>query len=102
MAHDMRFLGIEAADQPGDIARQALGVIRSPAGWLRREIVAAHIRCDHTKARVREDGDLPAPGVPELREAVEQDHEWTLAPLHIVEPNTLDLEVGLAEVRDLG
>lgn len=66
-----------ASRDSGNVADEMLETIRSPSARFVREIVTAEIRCDDRESCVSEGRDLVAPGVPELRETVEQYYSRT-------------------------
>src|SRR5215218_7829931 len=80
------------------IARQQLNAVCAHSGRFVREVVAAHVRGNHAEAGLDQRRDLVPPLVPELREAVQQQHERSLARLDVVQPHIS--EVGIA-VRQL-
>lgn len=72
---------IEQADQIADyVERRVAGRAR----WRVGVTVAAKVGGDGAVAEVGEVEHLVAPGVPELREAVEEEHGWTGADLSYV------------------
>ena len=75
------------------------GVIGAPALWLVREVVAAHVGRDHVVAGLGQRPDLVTPGVPELGEAVQQDHQRPGAGLDVVQSDAAaDIRIAVAEL----
>src|SRR5215469_14268540 len=62
------------------------------------EVVTAKVRRDYPTA-LRQRQQLPAPRVPELREAVQQHDQWTGARSHIVQARAVRLDVVLLTAR---
>lgn len=74
-------------DQRAHVARELVArVLRDPAR-LRGEVVAAHVGRDDAKTRRRKRGDLMPPAVPELRKAMQKDHERPMTSFYIVQAN---------------
>jgi hypothetical protein len=95
---DHRGVGAELVDEAANVVGQLVGRVRREAVRLRRQVVAAQIGRDDAEARLHERGDLLPPAVPELREAVQQNNEWPVAGLDVVQHHVADLGVALAKV----
>jgi hypothetical protein len=85
-------------DQIADIPRQGINVVGRHARGLRGEVVAAHIWCDDPKAGLGKGGDLVAPAVPELRKAVQEDDQGSLARFDVMQPHLVKVGVALPQV----
>ena len=84
VADDDRALPPEVADEPQHVGRQQLELVAGHAFRLVALTVAAQVRRDDLEA-LGQGRDLAPPGVPELREAVQQHDERALACRHVVE-----------------
>ena len=92
-----RGLGTELADEAADVAGELVGGVGGVAVRPRRQVVAAQVGRDDAEARLHERCDLLPPAVPELREAVQQDDQWPVAGLDVVQLHVADLGVALAK-----
>jgi hypothetical protein len=92
-----RGLVAELADEAADVVGRLVGRVGGEAVRLRRQVVAAQVGRDDAEARLHEWCDLPAPAVPELREAVQQDDQRPVAGLDVVHAHVADLGVALAK-----
>ena len=97
VADDHRGLGAELADETADVVGQLVGRVVGEAVRLRRQVVAAQVGRDDAEARLDERCDLLPPAVPELREAVQQEDQWPVAGLDVVQLHVADLGVALAK-----
>ncbi len=80
---------VHPLDQVPDIPHEfADPVAREARGFL-RSVVAPEVGRDDTESGVGERGDLLAPGVPELGEAVETEDERAVAGLHVVQSDAV-------------
>jgi hypothetical protein len=86
-----------SADEIGDVLHEEACAVGGDALGLAREVVAAHVRGDDAIACLSERGDLLAPRVPELREAVEEDDQRACAGLDVVEADAGELGVAVVE-----
>ena len=77
--------GTELPDQAADVGGEQIDGVGLEALWLRRQVVAARVRCDDPKTRSHERRDLPSPAEPELREAVQQKDQRPFAGLDVVQ-----------------
>ncbi len=78
------------------------GIVSRDAVRLRRQVIAARVRCDDPESSRRERLDLPAPPVPELGETVQQDDQRPLAGLDVVQSLVADLGVPLVKLGACG
>ncbi len=94
----------EGADQRGDVTDQVQQGVRVDRLGLLAAGVAALVDGDHAVAGLGERGELVPPGVPALREAVQQQDQWPLPLFGDVQPDSvhLDLTVRDTSVRLLG
>ena len=83
VADDDRALVAEPGDDAGEARVHPLDVVLDVG--LVRPAVAGQVDRDDVEPRVGERSELVAPRVPELGEAVAEQHERTLALLHVVE-----------------
>ena len=77
-------------DQCHDILHEYFHCIRMDAGRLLRLIVTAHVWRDDVVSCRRERANLMSPSIPELRETVEQHHEWSRSRFHIMQSHPID------------
>ena len=87
-------LGTAFADEVADVGGQFVDVVGRDAVRLRRQVIAAHIRCNYPESRRRERFDLLPPPVPELGEAVQQDNQRPVTSLDVVQ--SLVAYIGIA------
>jgi hypothetical protein len=87
----------QRADQRDDIGDERLDAIA--AARLVGEVVAAHVRRDGAVARSGERRQLEAPGVPELGEAVQEQHDRPFALLDQVEADAVRLDPAMARMH---
>ena len=98
VADQPRGLGAAFADQIAHVGGQLAGGVSRDAVGLRRQVVAAQVGRDHPETGRRERRDLQPPAVPELREAVQQDDQRSVAGLDVMEPHLVaDLGVALTK-----
>jgi hypothetical protein len=102
VADEQRGLGTELSDETADVGSQPVGGVGLDASRPRRQVVAAQVWRDDSKARGRERRDLQPPAEPELREAVQQNEQGPIARLDVMQPYVADLGVTLPKLRPTG
>jgi hypothetical protein len=87
----MSLLVAERAHETGHVACEHAGTIVRDARRLCRVVVSTEVRRDDFEAR-GQSRDLMSPAVPELRKAVQQQHQRPVARRHAVEANAIRLD----------
>jgi hypothetical protein len=85
-------VGAQGRDEVGHLLGQDPGSVVTDPGWLVGGVVAGQVGRDHSVAGVGEGGELVAPGVPELGEAVQQHHQGAGARLDAVQAKPADVD----------
>src|SRR5918995_1101614 len=81
------------------IARQQLNAVCSHSERFVREVVAAHVRGHNPETGLDQRRDLVPPLVPELREAVQQQHEGARARLDVVQPHIAKISIAVRQLQ---
>src|SRR5919112_5379715 len=85
-------------DQALHVARQQLDAVCSHPGWFVREVVAPHVGGHNPEAGLDQRRDLVPPLVPELREAVQHQHERSLASLDVVQLQVAKISIAVRQL----
>src|SRR5579859_5984547 len=93
MAHDDCFLGSQALYESGNIQQQRRYIVA--LAWLIAIVVAAQVRRDHPVTMLRQRGNLKAPRVPELREAMQQYDQWPFTLRHVMHTDAVCDDVAM-------
>jgi hypothetical protein len=104
VAHEDRALLAEVVEEPEHVVAERENVVRLDLARHRAPAVPAHVGGDRAVARRRQHGQLVPPGIPELGEAVAEDHGAALALLGDMELDSVgwDAAVGHAVVGHTG
>jgi hypothetical protein len=90
---DQRAFRTPLPDQTADVGGQFARAVGGDALRLGRQVVPPQVGRDNAEARGRKRRDLPPPAIPELREAVEQNEQRTVAGLNVMQPYVPGLSV---------
>src|SRR5919107_1473019 len=86
-------------DQALHVASQQVDAVSLHSRWFVREVVAAHIRSDYPETGLDQRWDLMPPLIPELWEAVQEQHERSLPRLDVVQPHIPQIGVAVRWVH---
>src|SRR4029078_11970693 len=89
--------GAELMDKTADVLGRLVGGVLGEALQPRRQVVAAQVGSDDAEAPPHDRCDLLPPAVPELREAVQQDDQWSVAGLDVADVDVVDPCIALAK-----
>jgi hypothetical protein len=101
VADEVRGAGAAFLDEPADVGGELVARVGRDVLRTRRQVVAAHVGCDHAETCLRERLELCPPPVPELGEAVEQDDQWPVTELDVVQSHVVEFGIPLTEVGAL-